>query len=461
MLLNIIITVIVIIVTSMLLLGLLSGYIVNDRSRTLTEEADRVNQMTVFYINNRNDAVEDFYKMSLRNVSNRIRGIIYIVDRRGNVISSDNASETVNMSKIDADFAQKVLSGKKTVEVGDLDGLYNHTFLTVGVPLAFGNEIVGATYLAMPMPEINRYKYHIFRITISAITTAIIVAMVISYIYSRKASKPIMDLNNAAKAVANGNFDVKVSTDGDSEMAELSSNFNAMVESLKSLEDMRSSFIANVSHELRTPMTTISGFVEGIMDGTIPPEKRDTYLKIVLDETKRLARLVTELLQLARIDAGTMQLNIREFDINELIRITILKFESRINEKALDIDIDFENENEPVLADKDTVQRVVTNLFDNAIKFNYQNGYIKIAVKRHNGKIEISIENSGIGIEPDELLHIWERFYKTDKSRSYDKKGMGLGLYLVQGIIAAHDEKIWVESEKNKWARFTFTLKKA
>lgn len=461
MLLNIIITVIVIIVTSMLLLGLLSGYIVNDRSRTLTEEADRVNQMTVFYINNRNDAVEDFYKMSLRNVSNRIRGIIYIVDRRGNVISSDNASETVNMSKIDADFAQKVLSGKKTVEVGDLDGLYNHTFLTVGVPLAFGDEIVGATYLAMPMPEINRYKYHIFRITISAITTAIIVAMVISYIYSRKASKPIMDLNNAAKAVANGNFDVKVSTDGDSEMAELSSNFNAMVESLKSLEDMRSSFIANVSHELRTPMTTISGFVEGIMDGTIPPEKQDTYLKIVLDETKRLARLVTELLQLARIDAGTMQLNIRGFDINELIRITILKFESRINEKALDIDIDFENENEPVLADKDTVQRVVTNLFDNAIKFNYQNGYIKIAVKRHNGKIEISIENSGIGIEPDELLHIWERFYKTDKSRSYDKKGMGLGLYLVQGIIAAHDEKIWVESEKNKWARFTFTLKKA
>ena len=461
MLLNIIITVIVIIVTSMLLLGLLSGYIVNDRSRTLTEEADRVNQMTVFYINNRNDAVEDFYKMSLRNVSNRIRGIIYIVDRRGNVISSDNASETVNMSKIDAAFAQKVLSGKKTVEVGNLDGLYNHTFLTVGVPLAFGDEIVGATYLAMPMPEINRYKYHIFRITISAITTAIIVAMVISYIYSRKASKPIMDLNNAAKAVANGNFDVKVSTDGDSEMAELSSTFNAMVESLKSLEDMRSSFIANVSHELRTPMTTISGFVEGIMDGTIPPEKRDTYLKIVLDETKRLARLVTELLQLARIDAGTMQLNIREFDINELIRITILKFESRINEKALDIDIDFENENEPVLADKDTVQRVVTNLFDNAIKFNYQNGYIKIVVKRHNGKIEISIENSGIGIEPDELLHIWERFYKTDKSRSYDKKGMGLGLYLVQGIIAAHDEKIWVESEKNKWARFTFTLKKA
>ncbi len=461
MLLNIIITVIVIIVTSMLLLGLLSGYIVNDRSRTLTEEADRVNQMTVFYINNRNDAVEDFYKMSLRNVSNRIRGIIYIVDRRGNVISSDNASETVNMSKIDAAFAQKVLSGKKTVEVGNLDGLYNHTFLTVGVPLAFGDEIVGATYLAMPMPEINRYKYHIFRITISAITTAIIVAMVISYIYSRKASKPIMDLNNAAKAVANGNFDVKVSTDGDSEMAELSANFNAMVESLKSLEDMRSSFIANVSHELRTPMTTISGFVEGIMDGTIPPEKRDTYLKIVLDETKRLARLVTELLQLARIDAGTMQLNIREFDINELIRITILKFESRINEKALDIDIDFENENEPVLADKDTVQRVVTNLFDNAIKFNYQNGYIKIVVKRHNGKIEISIENSGIGIEPDELLHIWERFYKTDKSRSYDKKGMGLGLYLVQGIIAAHDEKIWVESEKNKWARFTFTLKKA
>lgn len=461
MLLNIIITVIVIIVTSMLLLGLLSGYIVNDRSRMLTEEADRVNQMTVFYINNRNDAVEDFYKMSLRNVSNRIRGIIYIVDRRGNVISSDNASETVNMSKIDADFAQKVLSGKKTVEVGNLDGLYNHTFLTVGVPLAFGDEIVGATYLAMPMPEINRYKYHIFRITISAITTAIIVAMVISYIYSRKASKPIMDLNNAAKAVANGNFDVKVSTDGDSEMAELSANFNAMVESLKSLEDMRSSFIANVSHELRTPMTTISGFVEGIMDGTIPPEKRDTYLKIVLDETKRLARLVTELLQLARIDAGTMQLNIREFDINELIRITILKFESRINEKALDIDIDFENENEPVLADKDTVQRVVTNLFDNAIKFNYQNGYIKIVVKRHNGKIEISIENSGIGIEPDELLHIWERFYKTDKSRSYDKKGMGLGLYLVQGIIAAHDEKIWVESEKNKWARFTFTLKKA
>ena len=462
-LVNFIITVLVLTISSALLLKLLSGYLINDRSKMLRLEAERVGENTLFYVNNSSDpAAYDFYHMVLNHASERINGIIFVIDNYGNVITSKNAEQHMDISKITAEFAKKELSGGEMAELGDLGGIYDNTYLTVGKPMKNKNEIVGATFVAMPVPEINRYKYHVFRIMLITVLASIMCALIISLFYLKRVSKPLSNISRAAKQVAEGNFDVEIpEVRGTSEVSELTRNFNMMTRSLNDLENMRSTFIANVSHELRTPMTTISGFVEGVLDNTIPDESKEKYLRIVLDETKRLARLVAELLALARIDAGTLPLNIKEFDINELIRITILRFENQINAKQLDIEINFEEESERVLADKDSVSRVLTNLFDNAIKFNVNNGYIKVNVRQAANKVSVSVENSGIGIDSEELPHIWERFYKTDKSRSYDKKGMGLGLYMVQGIISAHGEKIWAESEKNHWARFTFTLKKA
>ena len=208
-------------------------------------------------------------------------------------------------------------------------------------------------------------------------------------------------------------------------------------------------------------MTTITGFVEGIMDGTIPPEMQKQYLSIVLDESKRLSRLVTDLLDLSKMEQGEFPLEMREFDINEMIRLNIIKAEKRIMEKDIQLTVSFQRDSQRVMADKDSIQRVLTNLIDNAIKFTQNGGFMDVRTGVANGKTYVAIQNSGMGIAKNELNHVFDRFYKTDKSRSQDKSGAGLGLYIVKNIIQAHGETIWAESEPGEFARFNFTLKSA
>lgn len=460
MLISFVLIFVAMLVAGVLLFSLLSNYTINDRKAKLVEEAERLNESTLFFISNKNTILESFYYMNLNDVSKRTNGVVYIIDKAGNFILSDNAHLHLYREKLNEGLVSNISSGEMYVSVGNMNGLYKTIHLTVGLPLVFEGDIVGATYIAVPLPEINRYKNEIFRISLLAISVAFAIASFVTYLYSRKVSKPLKEMMIAAEGVSKGDFNFRVSENGDGEISELSRSFNLMLDSLKNLEDMRAGFIANVSHELRTPMTTITGFIEGIIDKTIPDESREKYLKIVLDETKRLAKLVSELLQLARLDAGNLQLEIRRFNVNELVRRTLLSFETSICKLNINVNIDFEEEEIFVLADRDSISRVLTNLLDNALKFNCENGYIKLGVKTSGGKAVVFVENSGIGIEPEEINRIWDRFYKTDKSRGMDKKGVGLGLFLVKGIITGHGEKIWAESEKDKWTRFTFTLKK-
>lgn len=457
MLINVIITVVILTVAAAVCFSFLGNYIVNERSNTLYDEAARINDMTAYYIENKSPDIDNVYNMIIENVSMRINGVVIIADNVGEVITSKNASKHLAVDRLKAG---NMLVDQKTVTVGNMGGIFYGDYLIVSTPFEYNGQIVGTTVLAVPAPEINKVKYSLFNIFLSAVLISTVIAMILAYMYSRRVSRPLKALGKAAKSVANGNFDVQVDCTGDDEIADLTANFNQMVLSLKGLEDMRQDFISNVSHELRTPMTTIAGFVDGIIDGTIPPDEQEKYLIIVRDEVKRLARLVSQLLALSRIDAGTMTLNLKKFDINELIRITILRFEKALMDKNIDVRIDFEEDRTFVSADKDAISRVLTNLFDNAVKFNYRGGYIKIAVSTKGENAVISVENSGIGISEEELRHIWERFYKTDKSRSYDKNGLGLGLYMVHNIINLHGGEIKAESEKDKWARFTFTLKK-
>ena len=272
-----------------------------------------------------------------------------------------------------------------------------------------------------------------------------------------------------AKRITEGDFSDHLTVDGDDEIAELAQSLNSMSRSLQKLEDMRSSFVANVSHELRTPMTTISGFIEGILDGTIPPDKQEQYLKIVLSETKRLAKLVSDMLMVSKMNAQKGTLELLPFDINEMIRLTVIKMQQRIEEKNIQMAVIFAEDTTLVMADKDSINRVLTNLMDNAIKFCDEGRKIIIEVKndpKDSQKIDVSIYNEGLGINKDEIEYIWERFYKTDKSRSTDKKGVGLGLYIVKNIIAAHNESIIAESgsvegENINYVRFVFTLTRA
>lgn len=228
-----------------------------------------------------------------------------------------------------------------------------------------------------------------------------------------------------------------------------------LTESLEEASRQRSSLMATVAHDLRTPMTTAAGFVDGILDGTIPVEKHEYYLETVSTEVKRLSRLVSQLLDVSRIEAGERKFNMQPFDVCETARLILISFEQRIEEKRLEIEFACDNENMYANADRDAVHQILYNIIDNAVKFSKEGGELRVGIGygTDREKILVSVYNEGRGIKPEELPHIFERFYKSD-----NKTGVGLGMYITKTIIDAHNEKISVESEYGKYCRFGFTL---
>ena len=231
-----------------------------------------------------------------------------------------------------------------------------------------------------------------------------------------------------------------------------------MADSLEQSEKRRSEFIGNISHELRTPMTTISGFADGILDGTIPPEEQNKYLVAIRDETKRLSRLVREMLSVSQTRARASDQSRRTvFDLTELILQTLLSFESRATKKNLDVDPQLPDNHILVRADKDAITQVIYNLLDNAVKFAAPGSCLVLRLYKEKGKAYVSVKDFGETIPPDDLPFIFDRFHKSDRSRSLDKDGVGLGLYLVKTILTSHDEDIAVKSEDGA-TEFVFTL---
>ena len=265
-------------------------------------------------------------------------------------------------------------------------------------------------------------------------------------------------MSAAAKQFAIGDFSYRVRVHGSDELAELGKAFNDMADSLDALESSRRSFVSNVSHELRTPMTSIGGFIDGILDGTIPAQKHEYYLNIVSGEIRRLSRLVVAMLNMSKIEAGELDLKPQRFDISEMIFRTMLGFEQLIDNKHIEVRGLDTLENNLVTADKDMINQVVYNLIDNAVKFTPEGGYIEVSSKSDIEKVIIKIRNSGKGIPSEELDKIFERFYKIDKSRSYDVKGAGMGLYIVKTIIELHGGQIVARSEPGEYAEFIFQL---
>lgn len=446
-----------------LLFGLLGDYIISEKEEVLRHTGDRVNEMTGILIENQNSYLaERLYRINLEAYGANTGSLILVADQSGTIFAASNSYFAhLEGQTLKKEQYGEVALGKHIKRVGTFEGLFEKAVLTVGLPLKYNNRIVGAIFLHAPIPEINKVRYEVFKLFMISVAVAMTAALILTFFLSRRISKPLKMINKAAKTIANGQFENRVTIDAKDEIGELAKTFNSMAESLQNLENMRKSFIANVSHELRTPMTTITGFVEGMMDGTIPQERQNQYLGIVLDETRRLSRLVNDLLDLAKMEAGENQLEMREFDINELIRIAIIKFEKRITQKKIHVNAYFEDEHCMVRADVDSIQRVVTNLLDNAIKFCEYEKNIDITVTTKGNQVFISIRDQGIGIPKEELKYIWDRFYKTDKSRGRDKSGTGLGLAIVKNIINQHGQEITVESKQDEYTKFTFTLEKA
>ncbi len=455
---TVIIIIISFIVMGTLVFGFLGSYFTQRQERDLTYIANNLADFTVrLSIRNPNYSKEN-YQMNVDALSLSSECFITVLNTNGDIIantSTESASVTIREENY-----KPVMQGQRVRFMGTLGNVFKTPALTVGVPIISQNKAVfGGVFVSMPVPEVQELRNDVLRIFLYSAGLILLVALVVIYIMSLRITLPLKKLNRAVKEISDGHLSQRVSLSAANEIGELGDSFNKMADSIEQLETMRRSFVANVSHDLRTPMTTISGFLEGILDGTIPPEKQNQYLSIVLDETKRLSRLVTDLLDLSKLEDGNYTPEMREFDINEMIRLSIIKLEKRITEKNIQLTVNFETDSLRVLADKDSIQRVLTNLFDNAIKFTNPDGFIDIKTGFDpGGKAFVCIQNSGEGIKEGDLPHIFDRFYKTDTSRSKDKNGTGLGLYIAKNILKSHNEQIWAESVPNEYTRFSFTL---
>lgn len=278
------------------------------------------------------------------------------------------------------------------------------------------------------------------------------------YIMTYRLTKPLKLMSEASRAMARGDFSKRIPVTSDDEIGELAVAFNQMTNSLAQLESMRKSFVANISHEFRTPMTTIGGFIDGIIDGTIEESKQNYYLGIVSEEVKRLSRMVESMLSVSKLESGEFVLKPQIFDFKELLLSVVISQEQRIEKKQITISGLDEVESVSVNADRDLLYQAVYNLVDNAIKFVDECGEIKFNLRIDSKKLIFEIANTGKGIPTEELKYVFERFYKVDKSRSANKNSTGLGLYIVKTVLRAHGGKISVTSKENEFTAFKFSL---
>lgn len=432
------------------------NYYFGEREKIMIDEGQEINAIiSEFTIG---DINIDRLNQELNVVDRLINATIWIVDKEGLIYSQSRHSEQkwtgITLSK---DEINNILNGQYIVRKGYFGGRFNQPVLTVGIPMKINGNIEGAIFMHAPITEMNRTLMNIFFLMLLSIGVALMIGFVLISYTSGKISRPLKEMSLASNRIAKGDFKAHVQEDDDDEIGDLAKSFNTMAKELGQLEDMRKEFVASVSHELRSPLTSIQGYIDGILDGTVSKNKVYDYLEIVQKETRRMSRLISELLDMTKMESGKFPLNKFEFDVNELIRVTVIKMERRINEKELSVKVDFDRERNIVVADRDKIEQVLTNIIDNAIKFTQRGGNIYISTEKHDGKICIMIKDSGIGVSKEDQEHIWDRFYKADKARSGDS-GAGLGLYIVKSIINAHNEEIWVESEHGKGTAFIFTL---
>lgn len=291
---------------------------------------------------------------------------------------------------------------------------------------------------------------------------ALIATGIITYYTSYRVINPFVEMNHAVQCYSRGDFSTRIPVNGKDEAAQLGKSLNEMAEQLRNLEETRRSFVANVSHELRSPLTSMKGFLEAMRDGTIPEEEFPHYIEIVLNETRRMVTLVNDLLDLARIESGTIQLSYEVFDINELIRRTLLTFEARLIENEMEMDVRFAQEQCTVFADPAQIGQVLRNLIDNAIKYSPKGRALMVSTYSMRKTVYVTVRDNGIGIPQEDVPHVFDRFYKVEKAHTpAPQMGSGLGLSIVKRIIEQHGQSITVRSARGRGTQFTFTLERA
>jgi signal transduction histidine kinase len=347
--------------------------------------------------------------------------------------------------------------GNRSYTIGDYYGMFSGNVLSVSAPITGNYNTYGYVLIHLPISEINQSQNGI--LSILYITSAVLfgLSLIILLVFTQTVYLPLRKITVGANEYAAGNLDYRIDVKTHDEMGYLSDTLNYMSDELNKMEEYQKNFIANVSHDFRSPLTSIKGYLEAILDGTIPAEMYEKYLSRVISETERLHKLTESMLTLNSLDARGY-LSRTNFDINRVIKDTAASFEGTCESKNVSFDLTFSDDIQMVFADLGKIQQVMYNLIDNAIKFSHHDSTIYIQASGRYEKIFVSVKDTGIGIPKDSLKKIWERFYKTDLSRGKDKKGTGLGLSIVKEIIQAHGENIDVVSTEGVGTEFIFSL---
>ncbi|MEL4107017.1 HAMP domain-containing sensor histidine kinase [Oscillospiraceae bacterium WX1] len=400
-------------------------------------------------------------RMALSVMSKTTGFDILVADRTGTVIScSDKDGTCPHIGRnVPHSILSQITSDAGYSGTSDLGGVYDDSRYVVGVPLTSGNIIVGYVLLSSESTEMIHVWRQFSGVFLMISLFVLVLTFFITLITSKKQAEPLNEMALAARRFARGDFTARVAeTCRDDELGQLTDAFNKMADSLERSESLRREFVANVSHELKTPMTVISGFSDGILDGTIPQENSREYLEVISAETKRLSRLVRNMLDMSRIQSTSAEiLRSGRFDISEIIRLSLLSLGSKIDAKWLDVDAALPEEPMTARGDQDAMTQVVYNLIDNAVKFAAQGSTLRVSLWKQGQRAFVSIENTGETIPPEEMRLIFDRFHKTDRSRSENRDSTGLGLYIVKTILDNHKEDIFVTSTDGV-TKFTFTL---
>ncbi len=430
-------------------------YLLERQAESLYDEATKIaSHYSELYRVGKGDTSEE--DSSIAAAASLFNSSIWLIDRQGSLILDTSG----RYSRGDAIPGFDPAAGKNPYTVGRYYQMFSQDMLTVSSPITGNYTTYGYVLIHMPISEIQNLRTGVLNLTY--ITAAILygLSLIILLLFTKVVYIPLVKIREGANEYAAGNLNYKIRVDSQDEMGYLSATLNYMSGELNKMEEYQRTFVANVSHDFRSPLTSIKGYLEAIIDGTIPPEMQEKYLKRVIAETERLNKLTQGMLTLNSLDSKGY-LSRSNFDINRVIKDTAASFEGTCSARGITFDLTFSAQSEMVHADLGKIQQVLYNLIDNAIKFSHDGSVIYIQSSVRYEKVFVSVKDTGIGIPKDSLKKIWERFYKSDLSRGKDKKGTGLGLSIVKEIIQAHGENIDVISTEGVGTEFIFSLPKA
>ena len=445
--------------------SLMSGFIMREEKQSIANE---ISVVTELYFNTAaSTAGENAAILELNTIARHYDGLIQIVSVDGAMAqySSGSKWDAVMSVRYSEDDISRMLNA-----VSDLDAASvrftqekGEFQMLIGTKPVYEDGV--ATHVVRFYSDITEARGAIAMAYVEVVLVsliAVLIAIIVVYYTTMRLTRPFLEINEIVQKYSKGDYNVRIPISSIDEATQLAISFNAMADQLKDLEATRRSFVANVSHELRSPLTSMKGFLEAMQDGTIAPEDYEKYIEIVLSETKRMAVMVNDLLDLARIESGRTALKLEIFDINELIRRTLITFEARIYEHHINVDVKFAQEQYYVEADSAQISQVLRNIIDNAIKYSPDDTKLRLATYAMRREIYVSIQDSGPGIPEEDIPHVFDRFYKVEKAHTPTKQsGTGLGLSIVKRIIDQHNQTITLKSARGKGSTFTFTLKRA